>query len=242
MDFSTLQGHVQDYVLDLPTETQALVPVWVNRAIEKAARRYNFRFMHTVMEATTAENTRKLADKPADWKETASLPWLLEQGGGSKEINWAASASDMIRLFGSAAPAEGSAIPIDAGTPAFLLETADELEVWPFPDTQATWDDGNYRLRVPYWAMPADLSADDDSNWLTEQAPFYVIYDAAAEGFLFNQDEQRAGIYQQLAEIEIVRIRNREKRSYLPDRITLGARKGVYGTAHRRRVEDGGLG
>lgn len=234
MDLETIRGHVENYLLDLPTETSALVDEWIRLAVRRAAERHNFRFMGDVLEATTVEDARLLIAKPDRWKEAGQPPWLLWQDGSTKEILWAPSTSDMVRMYGDAAPAEGNNAPIDAGCPRFILETDDELHVYPFPDDKSLWDDGNYRVRVPHWLYPEAPTADDDTNWLMTNMAFYVIFFAAAEGFLFNQDEQRAGTYAQKAEIEFTRGVHVDKRSRIPDRFTLTVSRGARGTGYRR--------
>jgi hypothetical protein len=166
-----------------------------------------------------------LDDKPALWKEAGSAPWLAFDDGAVREIEWAPSESEMVRQY---------ALDAD-GRPAFVLETDTELHVYPLPDGRADWPDEEYRVRLPYWSYSAALSAGADTNSLLQLAPWYVIFYAVAEGLVFNRDEQRAGVYQGKAETQFVRARVQDKRSRLPDRMTLVPRRGVFGSASNRR-------
>lgn len=236
MDFQTLQSHVENYLLDVPAETSQLVPDWINMAVRQAADRHNFQFMKAETELETVEDQRELGDIPDGWKERRYPPWLQHQDGSVTEIRWAPSESEMVRAFGQAQPAQGSSVPADRGSPEFILEQDSTLEVFPFPDSRADWDNGEYRVVVPYWSEPAELSANTDANWITENMPFYVIFFAAAEGFLFNRDEERSKYYQQRAEEQFLRGRKADKRKQLPDRLILAPRSGARGGPKSRRI------
>jgi len=222
MDLQTARQRVQDYIIDLSAETQALIDAWINEAVNAAENRYNFRYMEQTLARETVAGVRKLDDKPALWKEAGSSPWLEYGDSAAREIEWGPSESEMLRQF--------SALD-DEGQPRFLLETDTELHVYPLPDGQSDWPDDEYRVRVPYWSYSATLSNNADTNSLLSQAPWYVIFYAVAEGLVFNRDEQRAGVYQGKAEAQFVRARSQDKRSRLPDRMTLVPRRGTFGSA-----------
>lgn len=237
MNFETLQDRVEKYVLDLPGDIGTLIPEWINMAIRRACERHNFLFMReTAPEQTTVEGQRKLMGLPTGWKETRGRPWLLHQDGGVTEIDWAPTESELIRMYGQAAPAEGNKASIDDGQPRFLFPRSDEIEVYPFPDDKSQWDDGNYRVYIPYWKFPTDLSNNSDTNWVTENMPFYIIFYAAAEGFVFNREEERAQLYFNRAEQKFRESRREDKLAQLPDRPTLIPKARAKGTRRRFRL------
>lgn len=224
--FAELKSRVEDYVLDLPSETEALVGEWINKAMREAEERHNFRHMEAEASFTTVEGQRSLGDKPDDWKEARTAPWLLFNDGDSREIAWAASESDMIRTY-AVEDAD------DEGRPEFVLETPDGFEVYPFPDGRSDYSDDEYRVKIPYWARTDNLSGDNDTNWWTDEAHWYLTYAAVAEGMIFNREEERAQTYILKAENELQREVRLDKRSRLPRRLTLTRRGDVYGPGKR---------
>lgn len=228
MQNSEIKTEVESWLLDLPSGASTRVQGWVNEAVKAACKRKNFRFMEAEHSVTTTDQTRKLDDKPSDWKEARGEPYLVNQDGSTTVIQWAPSESDMVRTFGYQAPAEGNDAEIDEGEPRYILETTSELHVYPFPDDESLWDNGLYRVRAPYWKFLAALSADGDTNEFTDNAEYYLIYFAAAKGFAWNRDEERAANFFQLAEREYQQFLRWYKRSQLPDRLNLAFRRDVY--------------
>lgn len=229
MDLQTARQRVQDYVIDLPSETVSLIDSWINKAVRTAEERHNFRYMAQTLSTITVTGQRKLDDKPALWKEAGAPPWLQRDDGSNREMEWAPSKSEMVRDF-DIEDAD------DKGSPRFVLETADELRVFPFPDGESDYLDGEYRVRVPYWSYSALLSSNGDSNPLTLAAPWYVVFYAVSEALIFNRDEGRGGAYAGKAEQEFVKARLVDKRSRLPDRMTVVPRRDVFGAAINRRT------
>lgn len=230
-DFATIKSKVEGWVLDLPAATQAQIGNFVNHAITAAAERHNFRFMEsevTPAPVSTAENQRLLVAKPSDWKESRGLPFLLWQDGTTTEIDWAGSESEMNRSYAYQVAQETNTTPADSGQPKFLLEKPDDIWVYPLPDLLSGWANGNYRVKIPYWAMPAALVQDGDSNFITDNGEQYVIWKAVSLAFMFNRDEERGDYYERKAEPEYRRVVRRDKLAQLPDRITLAPRKDAY--------------
>lgn len=225
MDLQTLEGHVRGYILDVVQSTDDLVPTFINRAIRIAEERpFNFAYMAAEQAFTTTEGARLLGAKPTRWKRSRGLPYLTSDDfGTTHEIQWAPSESEMLRMY----PSE-SAPATDRAGPRFVLERSDELWVYPVPDGESDYSDGDYRITVPYWTFSADLVDPDDDNWLTINAGWYVVFRATAEGLIRNREEERAATYLQLAEAEYTRVMNHEKRSRLPDRMSLHVRRDVF--------------
>lgn len=228
MNFGQLQDRVETYVLDLPTATLAEIPGWINSAMRAAQDRHNFRFMEASTQFTTTAATRKLADLPATWKEHRALPYLTADDGATREIHWAASSSEMVRLF-------GVSTTLDIGDPEFVHENGDQLDVWPFPDGLSDYAGGEYRVTVPYWSRFADMSLDADTNWLTQNAADYLTFYATAEAMTFNREEERAAVYVSKAERDFTRLVRRDKRSRLDNRFTMGFHRDVHATRFQRR-------
>lgn len=231
-DFATIKSKVESYVLDLPSSTQALVGDWVNKAVRDAEVEHNFLHMAAEQTFITAPGVRVLGSKPTLWKARRTAPRLLFNDGGDEEIYWAPSGSEMVRVY-------DTGDPDDAGTPEFLLETITELEVYPFPDSDSDYSDGNYRVQVPYWSFSAPLSADGDINFFTEAGEWYTIFAATAEALMFNRDEPRAVQYIERAAQQLAKLVRTDKGAKRARRDHLTIRPAVYGHVplrNRRRI------
>lgn len=220
MTLATVRQRVKDYLIDVPTATSNLVDHWINRAVRAAEDDHNFPHMRETGSFTTSLETRKLADKPSDWKARRDYPWLHEGDGGSREILWAPSKSAMIRRFSEDDTS-------DTGAPRYVLELPDVLEVYPLADDNSLWDDGDYRVQVPYWARSPDLTGNNSENWFTKNAEDYLIFFATAEGLIFNREEERAAVYVGKANAEFSRLKRVEKQGKSPR--TISVRTDVYG-------------
>ncbi|TVR78987.1 MAG: hypothetical protein EA405_13635 [Rhodospirillales bacterium] len=226
MDFSAIQSKVRDYLVDLPTETNALVADWVNHALRTVQDRHNFRAMEAQADFVTVADARVLGAKPSDWKEFRLLPWLETADGATREIRWASSISEMVRGFGVSSDH-------DTGTPRALLETPTELHVWPLPDGRSQWGDGEYRLRVPYWRFLPPMTAGATESFFTRDMGWALVFLAVADGMIFNREEERAAVFISKAEQEIGRAVGLDRRSRIGERQTLHVNRMF---SQRRRV------
>jgi hypothetical protein len=233
VEFGQIQDEVESWLLDLPSGAASRIPGWINEAVKEAAKRHNFRSMESELLPVTVDQQRMLVAIPSDWKEHRGLPYLYRQDGSTKELNWADSESDMIRTYAIQLPDEGNTMPADEGPPRYLLERPDQIDVFPLPDDESDWDNGNWRIVVPYWAYPATLTDDNDENFFTTTGDYYCIWKAASLGFAWNRDEERAQYFEAKAEKQFKRIERVDKLSRLPDRMTLAAHGDVYASRSR---------
>ncbi len=235
--YSEIQTRVNRYVIDLPTAVTAEIPTLVNEAIKKAERRHNFRAMEARTTLTTAENTQTLGTI-ARFKEKRSRPWLRDgQAGelGTSLIDWERSLEDTLKTF-----------PYDAvstntgGAPELLhIDEVDEddlatIWVFPMPDANSQWDNGLYRVVIPYWEYLADLSADGDDDWFTNHGEEYVYKKAVAGAFWANWDEQRAAVWDARAELEYLELVREDRRARLARGLTMVPRRGSRGSVQFR--------
>jgi hypothetical protein len=239
MTYVQVKTEVQSWLLDLPTGAAAKIDSWVNEAVRDACKRHNFRFMESeVTDQQTAVNTRLLVAKPATWKEARSCPYYVNQDGTVREIGWGPSKSEMNRSYADRIPQETSTSAVDSGAPKYLLETDANLNVYPLPDVLSGWTNGNYRVSAPYWAFPAALSADADTNFFTTNHEYYLIWKTCALGFAWNRDGENSAIYDQKAELLFQKLKYLDKMSRLGDRLTLAANKNVFTGRSRTTRED----
>lgn len=233
-DLQTLRGRVEDYLIDVPSATSSLVDDWIRKALDRIQRNHNFRVMEATVEFITSQNTRKLGDIPSDWKEARSAPWLHTGLGDADLIDWAVSGEQMRALF-------AHTDTVDAGAPAYVLETETELEVYPFPDDQSLWTDGNYRVEIPYWKKLTEPTANGDTNWFmeNENGEWVVTFWAVEEGMWFNREEERAKIFGERGVQEFRELQRHDKRTRIPRRMTLAPAPGVYSTRRGRHWRGG---
>lgn len=227
-DFSTLKTRVKDYLIDVPNKTDALVGDWLNRAVVKAEERFDFKHMQVSQDYTTTVDTRVLsATLPSGWKSLRDPPFYTrdDEFVTTQEMGHAVSAHDMRRMYAEE----------DDGAPDFLLfDPEDEsVKVYPLPDGGSDYDDGEYRITVPYWKYSDTLVNNADTNWFTDNAEWYLVFFAAAEGMLFNRDHEEASLYFQRAQEELSqKVRtNKETQSRRPRMLV--PRTGAYGVSRK---------
>lgn len=226
--FAQIKTRVEGYLIDTPAFTVGLVGDWINKAVADAEGRHNYRHMAKTVEFTTAAETRLLGARPADWKEARGAlepPFLTYNDGGSRELAWAESATQMRRQFS----VDDS---LEAGAPKFILdEPEDGLLVYPYSDSKSDYPDLEYRVSIPYWAYSALLVNGGDTNFWTNDTAgeWFLTFYAMAEGALANRDTQEATIYFERAEVERKKSVRRSKQQATKPPAQLVIRRGVYG-------------
>lgn len=230
-NFTTLQTRVKRRVIDLPTAVTAEVPTLINEVIRDLADEHNFRVMEAEATFTTADGTRLLGTI-ADLKEIRSKPYIrIGQGGalGTRNIAFIPTKVEVVKLYSIDDTAA-------AGEPRHLLQivkdkdTVADFEVYPFPNTASQWNDGNYRVVIPYWKYLADLSDDADTNWFTTNVVQYIVLEATSRAFYLNWDENRGALWSERAAVHGRRAVKVDKRSRLGRSTTLTPRYDVNAT------------
>ncbi len=231
VDFSTIQTRVNNRVIDLPATVTVEIPDLVNKAIRKAQEKHNFRIMEAEEAQTTTENTRLLGSIPADWKEKRARPFLrLGQDGelGTQIIDWSASKEDMLKRY-------KLDDTTNSGRPIFIqIATAGtKFHVWPFPNASSQWDNGLYRVVMPYWKFLPDLGG-ANVNWFTANMEDYIVNQATAEAMMLNWDADNAAKWYLLASDEFNRGKRLDKLSQIEKDISIAVKSGGAGVAPRR--------
>lgn len=182
-----LQNEVNTLLIDTPQAVQTLVPKFVNRAIRKLQVKHNFKVMESNVVGTTTFGSRVIVARPTDWKSPRGNPYYIQEIGKPREIYWISSEAEAVARY-------GNNVDLDYGDPRALFEDdlSAEFNAYPYPDGLSDYADGEYRLIIPYWKYLGLLIADNDTNWFTDNAEQWVIYQSVAEGFYANEDEARA--------------------------------------------------
>ena len=204
--FAELQTRAQHIVIDLPTSVTAQVPTLVKEAVRSLQRDHNFKVMEAESSLlSTATATRVLSAVPSDFKELRGLPYEIMADGTVRELLNPANRVAIIREWGTTAGGEAET-DLHNGNPQAILigEPTSEagamnFEVYPLPDGQSLYANGQYRIVVPYWKYLTALSASADTNWFTTNAEQWIVWKAASEGFFLDWDEERATFWAQKA-------------------------------------------
>lgn len=234
--YSDIQTRIQRRVIDLPSAVTAEVPTLINEAMKRIQRRHNFKVMEAetaVLTTTIATRTLSTAAVPSDFKEYRGSPYLTTNTGRFIELLTAANKNAVQREF-------SVSDPDDIGQPRVLLDglpsdddNTRNWAIYPYPDGQSDWSDGEYRVTIPYWKYVPALAADADSNWFTVEAEEYLIQEATSRAFGLDWDEERMAVYAQQAAVEEKDVKNTDKKMRLAGVNTFVPRQDVHGTRLR---------
>lgn len=195
--YGSIQDRVQGRVIDLPTFVNSEVPTLVNSAIKILQDQHNFKVMETLMSAQqTTVSTRVLTTLPSAFKEFNGDPYYITDLGDTYFLSVAGTRQGLTAEYAND----------DAGRPRslFISEPTDtgaaNLEVYPLPDGNSDYDNGEYRIYIPYYRYLTALSADADTNWFTVNAEEYIVEKATSLAFMLDWDYDSAALWGQAAE------------------------------------------
>ncbi len=225
--YTDLQARVSRRIIDLPTAVQAEVPKLVNIAVNKLQERHNFRVMEAELAAYTAVGSHTLVSSvggaaiswpgATGFKEWRGEPYFLQASDGAPRFM--TLAPDRSSIWGSFT--QGGTTTSDASFPHVIVEepSSDDfnnrnLSVYPIPDGNSDYSDGEYRITIPYHRYLVPLSAGGDHNWLTDQlsGEEFIVRWATAEGHALNWDWEKYTILTAQSEVHYKDIVNADKR------------------------------
>lgn len=223
--FAELQTRVQQIIIDLPTAVTSQVPTLVRESIRRLQRLHDFKVAEALSSVyTTVAGTRVLAAVPSDFYKMRKLPHLIDVGGITRDLGVFPDRGSAEREYGTLAGGEADTDAL-SGPPRFIMlsEGDANFEVYPLPDATSTYANGNYRIRVQYWKFLTALSAGSDTNWFTENAEQWIVWDAASKGFLLDWDEERASVWATMAQGAYKEVIDQDKRKRMGGFDTLQA-------------------
>lgn len=229
-NYGQLQTAVQKLVIDLPQDTQDEIPNYVNRAARVAQEAHNWNaFMKATQTSTTVVGASTIA-LPSDFKQVRANPVYRTDLGDDEPMQWLNS-DDEIKYHCT------NDSDSDIGSPRWL--TVDEenqvYRLCPWPDGASDHSDGEYRLRIPYWKFLPALVDPGDTNWLTTNAEWFLIWGAAAEAHAFNVWDEKAQTWTAKANAELARLTRMDKMRNFPRRVTIPFSGGALGAMQRSR-------
>lgn len=224
--YAQLQTRILRRVIDAPSAISTEVPDLINSVIRELEDDHNYKVMETETTFNTA-TTRILAVVPSDFKEFRNRPYFLTDNGVSSPMSVAPDRESMNTFV-------GANTTTDIGSPLFLLdaEPSDDdntrnLEVFPVPDGNSDFSDGEYRVHVPFWKYLPDLSADGDANWFSVNAERYIIAKVTADALFMNWDEERGSVWEARAARRLQRVMSLDKKARLGGVRTLAIHLGA---------------
>ncbi len=237
MTIDAIVTRVERRLIDLPARITTESITLVNEAIRAACKRHNFHEMKAEAAFTTVDATQKLGNVPARFKETRDVPYLREgELGvlGTRALDELASLEEAIRDF----PLDNTNV---FGRPQAVLReydddnTQDEFWVFPYPDTSSQWDNGLFRVVIPYWRYPAALLT-SETSFFTDNWEEYLVNAATAEGFSLGWAEDRADKWAIKAEKELRGLIRADKRAKLTRVTHLAVHADVFGSRRQGRM------
>lgn len=232
--FAELQTRVERLVIDLPTSVQTEVPFLINEAMRDIQIDHNFKVQEALLSAQqTTASTRALLAVPSNFKEWRGEPYILTNLGVHRKLVPANDRMEVLRLWENDDEGEPEALLI--GEPSDELGAA-SFEVWPLPDGSSDFDNGEYRVYIPYWRFLTALSADGDNNWFTNNGEQYLIEAATARAFALDWDLEKEAVHLQKAQLHKNTLIKRDKLLRVSTTNTLVPHwQGAYGNQVRSR-------
>lgn len=222
--FLSIRNRVQTRVIDLPTAVLAEVPALVNMAIRRIQVKHNFKVMEAELAAVTnrlaGDSGRFLTAMPGLFKEFRGDPFWIKNDGTVRGLKTAQKRGD---VWGPDYMDNA-----DIGFPLVLVEetgfatdSIPNLDVYPLPDGNSDYGDGEYRIFIPYWTYLTDLVSDGDTNWFTTNAEEWIVAYATSEAFAIDWDEERMAVWAQRAQVFYNDVILQDKRARLAGVTTL---------------------
>jgi len=198
-------------LIDTTAATTAESTILVNRALRMIQELRNFKIMEEQVEYTTVQAQQLLNALPSDFKSSRGAPWIHEWDGGTTLIEWGPSIEEMAKLF----PLDDVTVT-GQGKPVYVLWNNNQIEVYPYPDDKSNFaGGGDWRVVVPYWKFIPDLVNPSDTNWFTSNAEWFLVFQAVAESFYINWDEERARMWEERAAIEFKKAKKFDKNAVM---------------------------
>ncbi len=237
MTIDDIVTRVERRLIDLPTRITTESITLVNEAIRTACKRHNFHEMSSTQVYTTVNLTRALGTIPTRFKEKRDKPYLnvgQDTSLGNDPLEWGASLDEALRSFpGSTTTSFGRPQLIVRDYDA--ANTLDKFWVFPYPDTSSQWDNGLFRISIPFWVYPAAL-ATGQSNYFTDNWEEYLVAAATAEGFSLGWADKRAEPWSVKAAKELKDLIRADKRAKLTRELTLAPFRDVHASRFQGRA------
>ncbi len=226
---TVIRNRVTTRVIDLPNTVLFEIPHTINKVVRDLQEGHNFKVMETKTGSlSTTSGSHVLAAVPTDMKEQRGLPYLLMNDGSTRDLVMAPNLAAALDVF----PFSDAN---DIGEPKLLLDPEPDddgvrsWQVYPYPDGNSDWSDGEYRIVVPYWRYLTELDFGVlEENWFTTNAGWFIVFQATAEAFYMDWDEERGQFWEARAQGEMAKVFKSDKRARLGTVRHLAVHRDVY--------------
>jgi hypothetical protein len=188
-DYNSLIGAVQDWLLDR-TDLVAKIPTFLALLEAKINRKFRIKAMEASLSLTTTASNR-FVTLPSDFVEL-KLAYII-----SSYIQYLDYVTnDFIYTT--------YINPTATGIPCFISRERGNFLLGPTPDTQ-------YTINGTYYVYFENLSTDNPTNWLTENAPDLLLYGTLLQASPYLRASDDLPIWQTQYDGIVADLINQEK-------------------------------
>lgn len=185
--FTTLKQDVQRYLergatLAADPIVYEQIPRLINLAERRIARELKIQGFINVV-TTTVQSGQSVVPKPDRWRDTVSITIGTGVNNNDRKSLFS-RAYEYLRTYWPDATL--------AGEPVFYADY--DYNHWllaPTPDT-------TYPLEILYYQLPQLLDEENQTNWLTENAPELLLYGTLLEATPFLKNDDRIAVWQNM--------------------------------------------
>lgn len=209
--FLQLQDRVRRNIIDLPQSVNAAVPLLVQEAVDELQAAYNFKVMQSTVNLSTVLGQRTLGTLPTAFKEFRGNPYRVESLGRKFDLKVIPGEQQILNAVDS----DEMGRPLVLHPSGFSQVNGQmTLDVYPLPDGNSDYNDGEYRITIPIWQRLPVLTGNAAENWFTNQyhGARFIEYSATSNGFAIDWDEERMAMWAQRAQKELRELIKEDKR------------------------------
>lgn len=166
-----------------PDKYRPLVKTWLNQAQRRLVQESEIRTQVGTQEYTTVASNKSIGTTPTDFYRIVDL-----------------SDVDAHRLLTPWSMRDYDSAPPSRGRPYAYSYDASSIYAYPTPDAA-------YVLKLHYWKLPQDMSADGDAPEIPEQYQELLIAYAMRKAYLRENDYQAAQVWESAWERGMLKLR-----------------------------------
>jgi len=194
--YSTLKTAIADWI-DW-TEGALALDTFIDLAEARIYRELRLRFMESSLSVTIASGVAAL---PSDFMEmkVAYLNTSPVQQLEMRPLEW---------IYATYPQRSSDSRPL------YIARSGDNLEFGPYPDS-------TYSISGVYFARPTALSASNETNWLTTNAPDLLLYGSLAHSAPYVGDDSRVVLWEAAYQDAKRQVVAQETKLRYPDQMSL---------------------
>jgi hypothetical protein len=187
MNYGEIQSIITSILSRNDPAFTTLIPAWITEIQNRIQQMYPyFADNHIVSDPQTFTPGVATYTMPSDYKSDLLIYVLTAVGGNVFDELEEISIGEALANYATT----------DTGLPESYVIRGETITFYPTPD-QA------YTYYYEYENMLPALSASTDSNFITENFPFAIIYGVLSEAFAYLQEDYYMNFYQQLYRMQV---------------------------------------